>query len=123
MPRSVEPIEPFREKLLKFSPTETVGTCLAALGMLSAMEPGNLQTILLWVVFAAGLLATPFWLIYKMDMRKPLQVIVSTLAFIVWMMTIDGGPFTTIPGYQLVIGSVALIIFSGLIAPLLGNIK
>ncbi len=123
MARSVVPTEPFREKLLKFCPTETVGACLAALGMLSAMDPGTLHTTLLWVVFAAGLIATPFWLIYKMDMRKPLQVIVATLAFIIWMMTIDGGPFSTIPGYQLVIGSVALILFSGFIAPLLGNIE
>lgn len=123
MPREAQSSEPYRERLLKLSPTETVGVCIAAIGMLSAMEPGTLQTALLWVVFGAGLVATPFWLIYKMDMKKPLQVIVASIAFIIYFMTIEGGPFSTIPGYNLIIGSVLLVLFTGLVAPLLGKVE
>ena len=120
--RSIDRDDVYSKMLLKMLPTEMVGVCLAVIGTIfSFTEQGGLQTGLLWTVFAVGLVATPFWLIYGMEVRKPLQVVITTVAFVIWMMTMRG-PFTTIPGYQLVIGSVALMLFSGLIAPLVGMI-
>ena len=120
--RSIDRDDVYSKLLLKMLPTEMVGVCLAVIGTIfSFTEPGGLQTGLLWTVFAVGLIATPFWLIYGMEIKKPLQVVITTIGFVIWMMTMKG-PFTTLPGYQLIIGSVALMLFSGLVAPLIGMI-
>lgn len=120
--RSIDSEDTYSKRLLKMLPTETATVCMAALGFIFSMtDTGALQTSLLWVVFVVGLVCTPLWLIYGMKVTKVSQIIPTTIAFVIWMMSIDG-PFTTIPGYEIIIGGVLLILFSGIAAPLLGII-
>ena len=119
MPRAISnPTDDYRKRLLKTIPSEVLGAYLAANGLIISMAtpPGWM----LWVIFAISLAATPFWLYLYQDVRSAMQIVLSSMAFIIWAMTVNG-PFNTIPGYQNYYGSVLLVLFSGLIAPILSQ--
>ncbi len=121
MAREINGGDGYRERLLKLIPSEVLGTYLGVNAVIISMEPTTLSTVLLWGVFAICLLLTPLWLWFGQGVKKPLQLVVTSIAFIIWAMTITG-PFTTIPDYKPFIGTVFLVLFSGVIAPLIGMI-
>jgi hypothetical protein len=119
MPRAVNnPADDYRKRLLKTIPSEVLGAYLAANGLILSMAA---PAWMLWIIFAICLAATPFWLYLYQDVRSVLQIVLSSIAFIIWAMTVNG-PFNTIGGYQNYYGSVLLVLFSGLIAPLLAQL-
>jgi hypothetical protein len=72
-----------------------------------------------WGFFVFGMLATILYLRLSAGVTKPLQLVVSTVAFCVWAISI-GSPSTYIPGYDPIYGAIALPIFTflaGLINP------
>jgi hypothetical protein len=119
MAREINAGDSYRERLLKLIPSEVLGTYMAVNAALISMDPSTMSTVLLWVVFGICLAVTPLWLWFGQGVRKVLQIVLTSIAFVIWVMTVSG-PFTTIPDYKPVIGTVFLILFSGLIAPLLG---
>jgi len=121
MAREINTGDNYRDRLLKLIPSELLGTYMAVNAALISMDPSTMSTVLLWVVFGICLAATPLWLWFGQGVRKVLQIVLTSIAFVIWVMTVSG-PFTTIPGYKPFIGTVFLILFSGLIAPLLGMI-
>jgi uncharacterized membrane protein len=121
MSRQINSGDNYRERLLKLIPSELPGTYMAANAALTSMDPSTRSTVLSWVVFGICLAVTPLWLWFGQGFRKVLQIVLTGIAFVIWVMTMSG-PFTTIPGYKPFIGTVFLILFSGLIAPLFGMI-
>jgi hypothetical protein len=122
MAREINPNDNWREKLLKQMPSELIAANLAVNAFIfSAMNPGTAQTALLWVAFVICLAATPMWLYWGQNVKNLLQIIVTSVAFVVWAMTVDGA-FTSIPGYQTSIGAVALALFTLVVAPTIGLI-
>ncbi len=121
MSRQINSGDNYRERLLKLIPSELLGTYMAANAALISMDPSTRSTVLSWVVFGICLAVTPLWLWFGQGVRKVLQIVLTSIAFVIWVMTMSG-PFTTIPGYKPFIGTVFLILFSGLIAPLFGMI-
>ncbi len=119
MARVINPNDTYRERLLKHTPTETLGTFMAANGVIMSAE--NPSVWLLWVVFVLCLVLTPFWLIYGQGVKNVAQNVFAVIAFVLWVMTLSGGPFGTIPDYPPLIGSVLLIVFSGIAAPLVAK--
>ena len=120
MPRAISnPADDYPKRLLKTIPSEVLGAYLAANGLIISMAtpPGWM----LWIIFVICLAITPFWLYLYQDVRSVTQIVLSTVAFIIWAMTANG-PFNTIHGYQNYYGSVLLVLFSGLIAPLLSQL-
>lgn len=121
MAREINTGDNYRDRLLKLIPSELLGTYMAVNAVLISMDPSTMSTVLLWVVFGICLAATPLWLWFGQGVRKVLQIVLTSIAFVIWVMTVSG-PFTTIPDYKPFIGTVFLILFSGLIAPLTGMI-
>ena len=119
MARPINPQDTYRERLIKHIPTETLGTFMAASGLVMTMDKPSMW--LLWVVFIICLGLTPLWLIYGMGVKNLVQNILAVVSFVVWVMTMAGGPFGLIPNYPPVLGSVLLIIFSGIVAPLVAK--
>ena len=119
MARPINQNDTYRERLLKHLPTETLGTFMAANGVIMSMDspPGWM----LWVVFIICLGLTPLWLIYGQGVKSVAQNVLAAVAFVLWVMTLSGGPFGVIPGYPPLLGSVLLIIFSGIVAPLVAK--
>lgn len=103
----------YRDRLFKYIPAEVVTLYLGLTATIAAAS--NVPPSLAWVIFVAGVIATPYYLRFAQGVRAPGQLIVSTLAFIVWVFAL-GGPFATIPGYQQVYGAVLLPIFTFFVA-------
>lgn len=115
MAREIAANDTYRERLLKHIPSEVLGVFLAVNGVVLANTAAWWPHLILLGIFLA---ATWLWLQFIEGVGSILQLVMSVLAFLVWAMTIQG-PFTAmIPGYQLWIGSIALIVFSGLVAPI-----
>jgi hypothetical protein len=80
----------------------------------------GVQANLYWLIFIVLLILTPLYT-WRVTTEAGLpvayvQVVVSTLSFIVWVFAI-GGPFSLLSWYQPVYGSILLILFT-LIPPL-----
>jgi hypothetical protein len=115
MGRPVKETDKYRERLLKNIPSEVLGVFVATNGIFLSMVES--PAVAQWLVFGVCLVATPFWLYFFQDVKGPAQIVMATLAFVVWVMSIEG-PFTSIEGYQTYIGSISVILLSGLIAPI-----
>jgi hypothetical protein len=115
-PPSPPPADGYNDRVLKYIPAEVVTLYLSIDGLVRAKHssPG-----LSWGLFVFGLLATVLYLRFSAGVTKPLQIVVSAVAFCVWAISI-GSPSTYIPGYDAVYGAIALPIFTflaGLIKP------
>lgn len=89
----------YQDKLLKLIPSEIVGVYLTILGIIKgafgAITFNDPSGIFIWIVFIFLLIFTPFYLKYIMKVNKVLQIVMTTIAFIIWVLTI-GGPFSTL---------------------------
>jgi hypothetical protein len=118
MPRTINETDKFVDRMLKHIPSEIIGAYLAVSGMLSSLQ-GSLLTTMNWINFGLFLIATPFWLIYVSGVTTVWQNVLSLIAFVFWVMTLVGGPFSFVPP---VIGSAGVLFFSALLAPVVAGI-
>lgn len=86
------------DRVLKFIPSEIIALYLGATNVVPPTDPGHpdQQKIALWAVAALAALATPLYLYVTTRQKgEPTawsQIIISTIAFPVWVYAI-GGPF------------------------------
>ncbi len=102
-----------KSAILKYIPAEVVTAFVAvdaAFRAASAVPDG-----LPWLVFGILWLLTPIYVWRATtEAGKPpakAQIIVSTISFFVWVVTL-GGPFSTLPGYTPLYGAVTLPIWT-----------
>jgi hypothetical protein len=115
-PAATPPADGYNDRVLKYIPAEVVTLYLSVDGLVRAKQH---SPVLSWGLFAFGLLATVLYLRFSAGVAKPLQLVVSAVAFCVWAITI-GSPSSYIPGYDAIYGAIALPIFTflaGLIKP------
>jgi hypothetical protein len=86
------------ERIVKYMPVEIVSGYLFVMGIVQAAPEGNLRVFAAWLVFAAGLIVTPIFLIkyHKPKPEQMPQVWVATVAFPLWAYAL-GGPFAMPP--------------------------
>lgn len=118
MARAVNPNDGYLEALVKNMPSEMVAGYLAILGLISA---ATVPVAVLWVIWAAFLVATPFylWLAKPKDEtpRPWWQIwIFAPVSFFAWSMTI-GGAWQSIDKAAL-IGSILILGLTVLVFPL-----
>ncbi|MGH8512225.1 MAG: hypothetical protein ACREU9_06505 [Gammaproteobacteria bacterium] len=116
MGQAINSNDTYSDRVLKNIPSDVLGAYLAASGM---MISSDAPAVLQWIVFGICAIAAPFWLYFYQGVKSILQCILAFIAFFLWVMA-AGGPFSGI-GVAQMIGSVGLILFSGLVAPLLGK--
>ena len=63
----------------------------------------------------------PLWMLFGESKAKWWQIVFACLSFPIWAMTLVDGPFYTISGYQAWIGGILLMLFTGLVFPLLSK--
>ena len=109
--------EEYSKRLLKNIPSEIIGVYLAINGMLAA----NAQTPgwVYWIIFGALLVLCPLWLKYGQNVKQTWQLVLSTIAFVIWAMTVPGA-FGAVP-YAATIGGALVIIFTGIVAPMVSK--
>jgi hypothetical protein len=109
-PYAAKPDE-YALRLIKYIPAEVVAIYLL-LQALVRSAPDEQQVGLLWIAFAFAVLATPLYLLRAQNVRKPLQLGLSTIAFVVWVLGMGGGPFRDVPP---IVGSMVLTMYTFLI--------
>ena len=111
-------IDGYTDKLVKYIPADIVGAWIFASSAIKAAS-GVPATALFWVAFAVLLVITPFWIWqWTKAPGKPAattQIVVSTLAFAVWVFAL-GGPFARMTFYRPLYGSLLLVLYSLLVA-------
>lgn len=100
-------------RLLKYIPSEVIALYL----MLDALirSTGEIDFLLYWTIFIFGVIATPLYLWRIQKVNKNFQLLISTLAFFVWIFAI-GGPFVYLSWYKPLYGGVLLPIYTFLIS-------
>ena len=121
MPREVNSTQSYADKLVKLVPTEIVGAYMVLSGMIgvspaSSSKPSDMSSVLIIVVSIILLALTPIYLMRISHVKNVIQIVVTTLSFVVWVYTL-GGPFLVIGIYYPIIASVILILWQ-MILPL-----
>jgi phosphoglycerol transferase MdoB-like AlkP superfamily enzyme len=111
---TVQPIDSYFTKIVKYIPTEIVAGYVALSGfILGGIDSQQEQYIYLWVVFIVLLILTPLYLHIatsesgkKPSLRHP---VAGVLAFAVWAFA-SGGPFMQFQWYDRTMGSIILVL-------------
>jgi hypothetical protein len=101
----------YREKLVKYIPAEVVALYLT-LDVICRSNPT--ERGLRWFILVFGCVATPLYLWRIQRVRKWVQLLVSTAAFVVWTFAL-GGPFVSLSWYKAIYGALLLPIFTFLV--------
>jgi hypothetical protein len=117
-------LDGYFDRIIKYIPSDLMGAWVAITGILKSFQKIDPNFMIIqWIVFSLGVIFTTLWTWRQTtEPGKPLavlQILMSTLAFIVWVIAL-GGPFATVPGYQEYYGSILLIFFTlaaGLLIP------
>ena len=101
----------YRDKLVKYIPAEVVALYLT-LDVICRSNPteGGLR----WIILIFGCVVTPLYLWRIQRVRKPIQLVVSTAAFVVWTFAL-GGPFVSLSWYKAIYGALLLPMFTFLV--------
>ncbi len=127
---NVTPIDPvidqptfddYKTRLLKLIPTEIIAAFVAVdsllKGNMEQLQTKNLYDISVWIVFGILLILTPVYLKKFTSVLSKSQLTLSTIAFVIWVMTI-GGPFFILWGnLTFILGSILLILYT-LVVPI-----
>lgn len=117
MPREVNKDQPYVDKAVKLVPTEIVGAYMVLAGVVgfgsasTAAPADQLSKILICVVFGVLLALTPLYQIFISKVTNKVQVIVTTIAFILWVYTL-GGPFVVMGIYEPKVAAALLTLWS-----------
>jgi hypothetical protein len=116
------PADAYFDRVVKYVPADVVGAWVAVTTLLKKAAGVPVETVL-WVCFAVGIVVTAIWTWRQTKTKNqaapPIQILISTLAFVVWVFAL-GDPFASLSFYNRVYGSLALIGFtliSGAIIP------
>jgi hypothetical protein len=110
VPRPPGPADSYATRLIKLIPTEVVSLYVTIVALLGSSGGSARSTMELWLPFVAGVLGTPFHLVLIAKVRKPRQVVLSTLAFVAWVASL-GGPLETV-GVSQRLGAVVLVLLT-----------
>jgi hypothetical protein len=104
-------------KVSRLIPSEILAGYLTMIGFVSSIKNQEVQNVVAWIVFAAGLILTPIYLNRVADANKPKRnhLILSTIAFIIWAYVTTGKQLleTISPDiFDQSIASIALVLFT-----------
>ena len=108
----------YKDRLIKYIPTEIVTLYLSVLGVLAAATdlPTERASILKWAVFAVMLVLTYLYQRFSLNIKKIEQLIIGVISFAVWAFTLPPGPFHDLKWYNPIYGALLLPIYTFAIA-------
>jgi hypothetical protein len=111
-------VDDYASKLLKYIPVEAVAAYLTLDGILRSFRDERSVEGWFWVAFGVGLVGTPLYLWRLAKVTKKLQLLISTVAFAVWVFSL-GGPFACSfeSWYKPFYGTIVLVIYTFLVSP------
>ena len=99
----------YKQRLLKYIPTEVIALYLTLDTLVRSSD--DMPSNALWIIFAIGLVGTFLYLWRVEKVRKAKQLIISTIAFAVWVFAL-GGPFTALPWYEPLYAAILLPLYT-----------
>ena len=109
----------YLDRLFKYIPAEIVAAYVFTLGVMSRLQHPSALPAVQWIVFGIFCFLTWIYLRYVQKVRKPLQLLISVISYIIWVFSI-GGPFTFFGWYDQAYGEILLPVFTllaGVIEP------
>lgn len=105
-------VNDYKERLVKLIPTEIITAYVTIKGLISGSTVQGNKQLLIWIVFGVLLVINPLYLFYVTQVKKPGQIVFSSIAFVLWVMVI-GGTFGNILGFPPeFLGSILLVIYT-----------
>lgn len=121
--RAGEKVDTYFDRVVKYIPADIVSAWVFVLASVNASPDNVPKPMVLWVSFACGVVLTALWTRkLTTEPGKPTavsQIVLSTLAFCVWVIAL-GGPFTSLEFYRPLYGALLLVLFTlsaGLVVP------
>jgi hypothetical protein len=111
--KPVQSIDGYTDRLVKYIPPDVIGAFSVIEGFLSGSTSAY-APLLSWLVFVVIFIATPFYLYRIGGIRKKPQILISTLAFVVWAFAYPGFPFSLLKPDR-TISSIILALFTFLV--------
>jgi len=102
----------YSDRLLKYIPPEVIVAYAVLEGVATRSNEPH-ANIWAWIIFAVICGATPVYVIKIGGVRKLLQVVISTVAFVVWAFTYPTAPFKDMTSG--VASTVVLVLYTFLI--------
>jgi hypothetical protein len=99
------------DRLVKYIPAEVVALYIFLDGAIQGAPQNVPRGVLLWTVFVLLLGGTWLYLKRVQHVAKRTQLVMSTVAFAVWVFYL-GGPFTLVPGYDRFYGTLILPLYT-----------
>jgi hypothetical protein len=97
------------DRVIKLIPGEVVALYITLAGILAAS--GQNTSTIFWLIFIVCLIGTPLYLSKISKVGNVVQIVISTVAFAVWVFAL-GGPFATLSWYVPVYGALLLPVFT-----------
>jgi len=95
-PAAPEDLSSYLDRLMKMVPTEVIGLYLVGSGIIPHDQP---VVLTIWALIClVGVVAIRAWGTADATANQPTDwthVAISAVAFIIWLFTMGGGPFTT----------------------------
>lgn len=103
----------YLDRLLKLIPGETVALYIFLQGVIMSALKNNESELQIWLwgIFIVLIIGNILFLKKFSDISDTSQLVVLTIAFIVWVFTI-GGPFSYLNFYKPFMGSIVLGLFT-----------
>jgi len=114
-------VDTYFDRVVKFIPADIVGAWVAVTGMINSAGDNVSKNAVLWVCFAVAAVLTPIWTLKQTHLpgQPPAvkQSVVSTGAFIVWVMALNAPLIQTLwAGYDSLYGSLLLVLYTLVVA-------
>jgi FtsH-binding integral membrane protein len=98
------------DRLMKYIPAEVIAAYMTLAGIVKSSPQPN-DPLLHWVIFLVVLVGGFFYLRKPAGVKKPVQLIISLLAIVVWVFYL-GGPFKAIGWYSDIWAALILPIYT-----------
>jgi hypothetical protein len=99
----------YTTKLLKYIPAEVIALYLTLDTLIRSAD--QIPVAVYWGIFLFGIIATYLYLWRVENVAKQGQLVISMLAYCIWVFAI-GGPFTNLEWYDPIYGGILLPIFT-----------
>jgi hypothetical protein len=99
----------YKDRLLKYIPAEVIALYMFLEGIIKSA--GDPSPVIHWAIFFVGVVGTYLYLLRIMKVGKQLQLVISVVAFCVWVLAL-GGPFVQLGWYKPVYGTLILPIYT-----------
>ena len=101
----------YLDRLLKYIPAEVVACYIFVLGLMQNLAGTGGTKVIHWIVFVVFCAFTWIYLSRILRVTKVQQLIISVVAFVVWVFAL-GGPFAQYGWYNSIYGEILLPIFT-----------